>query len=1054
MADQPEPDNSKPHQSSDSSSDSADASSSSSSYGGGDAGQTSKPGASGPGPKPPEPQPSKPQPSSPSSPSSPGQHSVPLDPAWADPNNRPDVPSAVHGVDFPQIEPGDLPLSAQSVPSMVPDPFDSATMLDLGAAAVPSFNLVDGTVAIATDPQMPFVLFKGHNPNTWFYAPRWGRIAKNPDGEPAFMVTKKVRNNPDGSKTTLGGILSFMVELVVELPGEGTRQQWTNLIKTLYNINPTGGAFNFQPLRLSPGTMDVFGLDMYARPGQQLKGVEVGSSSSIAFAIELTPDGADHFAAMLGATPSPYPPQVAIMFTYRYQYLIPQCQIRASGYKKKAYDYFSWNVKARASYFGLVNGSVDYQSVRADLRQQQALNVSIVGQPPSGVDLTKLLDAIFDQFVKLEVGQWIQPDPKPVDAPAPGGFFGGVSVSMKSVQLSDTAQFDQALDFAGIGENIHQVSFNFEQQLGAFDPRKHLFVEEDDIKLPFNVLLSNSPFVKRIVPSASYTTPTGPRVVQCAAVGEEGGETTGVVQFTWPHQPTSAQMELLVDFKDPHVGYKYRETLPISDTGAAFAFYPTRYMQRTQLIFVDAALVVDPASKALLKWEWTPPVRPNEPQRPKVAGYTLVTVDSGGNANNLPTYEIVFPFHPDDWTGEAGTPQIQFKLQGLTGDWRGRETSGRIPIGETALALSFDGALAVSAPAVPADLYAKYLTGPGYRQSLQAAFGPPPQTGGPFQSGGGAPHHTPGAGYIAPSQPGQPGQPPRPGQPVMDPSTQPPYKLGFVPNTKAGELSLYGREMKAQASFAALSAKAYGASTSAPSWYDYRNVNGYNYVTPVRSQGNCGSCVSFGVTAAVEATLQVRRNNPYLNPDFSEAHLFFCYATSAGRTCGNVGEPANTGGWWPDHALNWWYWYGVADDACFPYVGPATTAHPTPACTACYDVANRVTKVQNYYQLTNADDMKSWMANGWGPLVTGYTVYQDFFDYFAANPQDSAVYRKSASPGAFRGGHCVCVIGYSDAEQAWICKNSWGEYWGAGGFFKIGYGEVGIDYTMWGVDIS
>src|SRR5262249_40763644 len=163
----------------------------------------------------------------------------------------------------------------------------------------PNFNLVDGTVAIATDPQMPFILFKGYNPDTWFYAPRWARIAKNPAGEPAFLVTKKVRNNPDGSQTTVGGVLSFMIELVTELPSDNERKSWENLIRTLYNLQPRSGAFNFQPLRLTQGKMNVYGLDTYTRPGQPLKDVDVGASSSIGFAVELTPDGADHFAAML-----------------------------------------------------------------------------------------------------------------------------------------------------------------------------------------------------------------------------------------------------------------------------------------------------------------------------------------------------------------------------------------------------------------------------------------------------------------------------------------------------------------------------------------------------------------------------------------------------------------------------------------------------------------------------------------------------------------------------------------------------------------------------------
>lgn len=218
-------------------------------------------------------------------------------------------------------------------------------------------------------------------------------MSKNPDGKPVFTITKKVRNNPDGSKTTVGGVLSFLVELVVELPGDDQRQKWTKLIRTLYGLQPTAGRFSFQPLRLTKGKMNVYGLDMYARPDQPLKDVDVGASS-IGFAVELTPDGADHFAAMVGASPSQFPPQVAIQFAFKYQFLIPQCDIQACGSRKKTYDYFSVNVRARASYFGLVNGSAEYQSTRADLRQMQALDVRVIGAPPLGVDLKKLLDAV------------------------------------------------------------------------------------------------------------------------------------------------------------------------------------------------------------------------------------------------------------------------------------------------------------------------------------------------------------------------------------------------------------------------------------------------------------------------------------------------------------------------------------------------------------------------------------------------------------------------------------------------------------------------------------
>src|SRR5206468_3305820 len=50
--------------------------------------------------------------------------------------------------------------------------------------------------------------------------------------------------------------------------------------------------------------------------------------------------------------------------------------------------------------------------------------------------------------------------------------------------------------------------------------------------------------------------------------------------------------------------------------------------------------------------------------------------------------------------------------------------------------------------------------------------------------------------------------------------------------------------------------------------------------------------------------------------------------------------------------------------------------------------------------------------------------------------------------------HCVSVVGYDDVAGCWICKNSWGPGWGDRGFFRIAYGEVGIDASMWGVIVG
>jgi hypothetical protein len=156
-------------------------------------------------------------------------------------------------------------------------------------------------------------------------------------------------------------------------------------------------------------------------------------------------------------------------------------------------------------------------------------------------------------------------------------------------------------------------------------------------------------------------------------------------------------------------------------------------------------------------------------------------------------------------------------------------------------------------------------------------------------------------------------------------------------------------------------------------------------------------------------------------------------------------------GYVPHAALIEFQTTGVADETCFPYASPATQFNPTLPCTVCQAWEGRVTKISSWTVLTDSTEMKAWISSK-GPLVAAFIVYQDFMDFFRTDNSPDAIYRKGANP-VLLGGHCICVIGYSDDDQCWICKNSWGAFWAASGFFKIGYGEAGIDAYMWGVDI-
>ncbi|MFI9811695.1 C1 family peptidase [Saccharothrix variisporea] len=215
---------------------------------------------------------------------------------------------------------------------------------------------------------------------------------------------------------------------------------------------------------------------------------------------------------------------------------------------------------------------------------------------------------------------------------------------------------------------------------------------------------------------------------------------------------------------------------------------------------------------------------------------------------------------------------------------------------------------------------------------------------------------------------------------------------------------------------------------------DLRDVGGSNFITPVKDQGPCGSCVAFGTIAAIEGTLRMALRNPDLDVDYSEAHLFYCHARREGRTCDGPSK-----GWWVDRALDAVKRSGVADERCYPYVpGDQSCAN------LCGNSNARLTFIRGWRRYVTPASMKAWLSNT-GPLIACFSVYADFQDCY-----HGGVYRHVA--GELRGGHCVCVVGYDDIGKYWICKNSWGPNFGEQGFFRIAYGECGIDAEMWTVE--
>ena len=63
---------------------------------------------------------------------------------------------------------------------------------------------------------------------------------------------------------------------------------------------------------------------------------------------------------------------------------------------------------------------------------------------------------------------------------------------------------------------------------------------------------------------------------------------------------------------------------------------------------------------------------------------------------------------------------------------------------------------------------------------------------------------------------------------------------------------------------------------SLPGYFDWRDVSGKDFVTPVRDQGYCGSCWAFASTSALEAATLIGLNTPTVDLDLAEQALVSC----------------------------------------------------------------------------------------------------------------------------------------------------------------------------------
>ncbi|MBN2656414.1 MAG: hypothetical protein JXR86_05080 [Spirochaetales bacterium] len=217
------------------------------------------------------------------------------------------------------------------------------------------------------------------------------------------------------------------------------------------------------------------------------------------------------------------------------------------------------------------------------------------------------------------------------------------------------------------------------------------------------------------------------------------------------------------------------------------------------------------------------------------------------------------------------------------------------------------------------------------------------------------------------------------------------------------------------------------ARADSPASFSWGNVDGRNYLTTVKNQRFCNSCVAFGTLAVVEIMARIEKGTSTVLSDLSEAQLFF--KSSDDHNCFT--------GWNIGGALAYLQQTGVIPERDFPYDFDCSFQALPEGWEDKTTVIGKDVTLDSHY------GMKKWIREK-GPLISVIELHPDFLFY------KEGVYHPVKKHSL--GGHCVAVVGYDDESGSWLCKNSWGRHWGDRGYFRVAYGECGIDARMIGIE--
>jgi len=224
--------------------------------------------------------------------------------------------------------------------------------------------------------------------------------------------------------------------------------------------------------------------------------------------------------------------------------------------------------------------------------------------------------------------------------------------------------------------------------------------------------------------------------------------------------------------------------------------------------------------------------------------------------------------------------------------------------------------------------------------------------------------------------------------------------------------------------------------------YSRSNVpESYNAVTeglvsPIRSQGSCGSCVAFATVALIETCFKKVTGK---FGDYSEQLLVDCgygFEDQWGRNMnlGCKGAMANGyAKWLVDKKPK------LASEKGYPYTDSNNNAWNSPGgsdpktCHKPYKSYSQGAAITDGYWTMNGDEetLKRLVVEN-GAVLTFIKAHEGFGNY------KGGVYA-GCELGNLETDHAVAVVGYGSENGVdyWLVKNSWGAHMGEKGYYRI-----------------